>query len=366
MDLATTVDFIKKKGFEMQPAKVSHELLAATEESTNKLKDIVFCKSLLVSIPKLAAVPLILKRRATTDASKKLRNKLFGQALATLKGPPDDESEQMFEERAAARTVSTYPKMPQDLKKLGDPICDCFCAKLYENRVISVVADGCNWGNRPRTAALKARTAFVNQMKQHQHEIMNTHDAAFLMLRAIAAAHDSIIEGLQGDDVYTAGTTTLLGSIVLQLQHESKETPEWGIVCASIGDCKAYRFSIKENRITEITKGNRQNLNASDCGGRIGPHLDGGAPDLRNLSVFFEPLNEGDWVAMVSDGVHDNLDPQQMGKLPRDIGVPLETWKEFYEHDSEAMDIKADWAIKYMENQVSLSFLNVTFLLVTR
>jgi hypothetical protein len=348
-DLAMTIDFIRKKGFEVAE-KTLPPSLVDTNAPSNSLQDLKFCRTFLISIPKISTVPLILKRRA--DDPNKIRTNTFGQALGTIKGPPDDESEQSFEERAVGQTVSTYPLMPGDARKLGSPICDCFCVKLYENRIIGVVADGCNWGNRPRTAALKARQAFMSHLKRHQRDILNTQDAAFILLRAIAIAHDAIIEGLTGDDVYNAGTTTLLGGIALQLQQETKDSPEWGLVCCTIGDCKAYRFSMKENRIIDVTRGNRLNLNASDCGGRIGPHMEGGNPDLRNLAVFFEPLNEGDIVVMVSDGVHDNLDPQQMGKQPRDIGVSCNSWNEFFEHDSEAMDIKSDWSLKFAESQV--------------
>ncbi len=35
-----------------------------------------------------------------------------------------------------------------------------------------------------------------------------------------------------------------------------------------------------------------------------------GQPDLRNLVLYYQPLAENDLVFAVSDGVHDNLDPQ--------------------------------------------------------
>ena len=45
--------------------------------------------------------------------------------------------------------------------------------------------------------------------------------------------------------------------------------------------------------------------------GRLGPQLEGGEPDLRNLGVYVHLLDDGDLIALVSDGVHDNLDPEQ-------------------------------------------------------
>ncbi len=51
----------------------------------------------------------------------------------------------------------------------------------------------------------------------------------------------------------------------------------------------------------------------SDPGGRLGPYLDAGAPDVRNLRVFFELCREGDTVLLMTDGIHDNLDPKSLG-----------------------------------------------------
>jgi hypothetical protein len=45
-----------------------------------------------------------------------------------------------------AQTVSTYPYRIKESKREGDPICDHFNMKVYENRVLVAVADGCSWG----------------------------------------------------------------------------------------------------------------------------------------------------------------------------------------------------------------------------
>ena len=33
-------------------------------------------------------------------------------------------------------------------------------------------------------------------------------------------------------------------------------------------------------------------------------------PDLRNLSLYYHEFEEGDLLLLMSDGVHDNLDPE--------------------------------------------------------
>jgi len=111
----------------------------------------------------------------------------------------------------------------------------------------------------------------------------------------------------------------LLGGMLLEINRGTDPwTPQWEFVCASVGDCKAFCFTGGE--ISDITQGNRQNASdPRDCGGRLGPHLEEGKPDLRNLNLFCASCVEGDIIFIVTDGVHDNLDPQHLGKLPKDM-----------------------------------------------
>lgn len=93
--------------------------------------------------------------------------------------------------------------------------------------------------------------------------------------------------------------------------------------------------------MTNITRGNRGNVtDAKDCGGRLGPYTDAGEPDFRNLAIYFSPCQKGDIILLCSDGVHgknynlfhlikeDNMDPQQLGKTPKDMGIDATTWEE--------------------------------------
>lgn len=67
------------------------------------------------------------------------------------------------------------------------------------------------------------------------------------------------------------------------------------------------KFANSECR-SDITTGNRQNIHSvNDPGGRIGPQLPNGAPDLGNLRLYSVSCDEGDYILLMSDGVHDNL-----------------------------------------------------------
>jgi len=84
----------------------------------------------------------------------------------------------------------------------------------------------------------------------------------------------------------------------------------------------------------DITCGNRlTSRDPTDPGGRLGPSSTNGKmeesgvlPDLRNLSLYFHEFEEGDLLLLMSDGVHDNLDPQILGYSPLSFGIPCESW----------------------------------------
>lgn len=238
-----------------------------------------------------------------------------------------------------ATSVSTYPmrehpEKPGVLARDGTPICDQYLMRVYESRIIVAVADGCNWGEAPRDAAVAAKLVFVQYMERHQHEILDVQSAGSLILRAFAMANHEISRD-KNSEIQQIGTTTLLGGIVVKLPEseepipeDADQPPEWGFVYGSVGDCKAFHWSAVTGKFSDITACNRtESLSASDCGGRLGPHLAGGLPDLRNFELGFFPCDEGDVIMIVSDGVHDNLDPEHLGYHPLDLGLEGEDWE---------------------------------------
>lgn len=261
--------------------------------------------------------------------------------FVALSGPDILESEKTYADEVGARTVSTYPMLPglpgMAPQREGDPICDRFNVHLLQNRVVVSVADGCNWGKRPAEAAGNASSSFMRYIRSVQSKLLTTRKAARYLIRAFAQAHDDILFGKK--DFYEAGTTTMVGGLLVELDKENFSSDDedngesarvqstlsakkWGFVCASVGDCKVFHWSPRNKTVVDVTAGNRTNpLNASDCGGRLGPHLEGGQPDLRNFSIFFTTCEVDDILMVMSDGVHDNLDPQTLGKTPFDLNI---------------------------------------------
>lgn len=238
--------------------------------------------------------------------SLKVKPLLSEEEVAFVVSALNDDSPKKIPRCMYARSISTYPVDQKTGIREGDPVCDMFCASIFEGRVIAAVADGCGWGAPAKEAARKASQMFVAYMKRHQHHISKTDDAAVLILRAYAAAHKAIIEGFSEEMLFTAGTTTMMAGILMELA-EPQGTNTFAFVTASVGDCKAYCFNQAGKRLHEITKGNRGNLDMRDPGGRLGPHKDGGLPDLRNLTLYCCLCKPGDVIGIVSDGVHDNF-----------------------------------------------------------
>jgi hypothetical protein len=351
--------------------------------------------------------------------------------LADINGPDELESEFSYCTAVCARTISSYPHLPGYRKREGDPICDAFRVKLYDTRVLVALADGCNWGTRPRDAARAASAAFIEYMERRSSEIISAADAGYFLLRAMSVANNNILQGRHPHDV---GTTTLFGGMLFELEPDcvlfersssslaapatttattgattppsssststSANAPDyraytshlapptdggtasrtssattctprsprldddWNpshqfdaandtqqrylFACVNVGDCKAFVVCPNTQTINEVTRCNRSNAkDASDPGGRLGPYLDEGAPDLRNLQLFCYECKAGEFLVIMSDGVYDNLDPHHDGLAPSHLGLTGDTWDQVC--DDEAEDVIGEYRIQCLK-----------------
>jgi hypothetical protein len=56
----------------------------------------------------------------------------------------------------------------------------------------------------------------------------------------------------------------------------------------------------------------------------VGPYVDEGKPDLRNLAVHYFPCLPGDLLLFVTRGISANLHPHYVGKTPQDLKLKVE------------------------------------------
>ncbi|EGG21549.1 protein phosphatase 2C-related protein [Cavenderia fasciculata] len=298
--------------------------------------------------------------------------------FTTLFGPRTDvpEDSQSYSNSIYCKSGSSYPKHFTG-RRQGDPICDRFKISIYREKVLVVLADGCNWGRLPYEAATNATNAFLTFLEDNHHFINTIRKAGSFLLAAMTAAHKGIIAGKS--EVWEAGTTTLIGGMLTKIKKERDNNAilkrmsslsfvevdsDWVFIGVTLGDCKAFHYSKKNKIFTDITKGNRTNVSdARDPGGRLGPYVGNGEPDLRNLSVFYKYCDEGDLILLLSDGVHDNLDPQQLGIKPRDLGIEADNWDQAgQKYPVETDKVKNDYRTKWLGDRFKQDDLTPEFI----
>jgi len=283
-----------------------------------------------------------------------------------LMGPAVDGETKREGDHVFAKSISSYPLKPkkpgdpaeEDGVKLGDPICDTYSFEVFDSKnVVFAVADGCNWGPKPLEAARISSTVFQEHMKSKLPRIDSVRKAGKCLVKAFMQAHTRILQAplKRGiNDIWETGTTTLLGGVILKLDENDDHNAPYIFVSASVGDCKAFHVSGKTGKVTDITRGNRPPssvTNVNDPGGRLGPYVGKeGSADLRNLGLFTSLCHEGDIVMIFSDGVYDNLDPQQLNVPCRDLGIDADEWEQA--STDEAEKAKDEYRCKFIADRL--------------
>ena len=223
--------------------------------------------------------------------------------------------------RADGLSVSLYEKKAESGDHYGDPIADAFAVVARPNSCILALADGVNWGVRPRLAARAAVRASI----QHMHDKLfsssmpygSTQDIFHHILLAFDDAHKSIINS-------GGTTTTLTVAMVVELMPHPRITSRWGLCVVSVGDSPCFIYQQDLDKVFEVTAAAHmgKGRDPRDSGGCLGANL-GENPDLGNLVCCFTPVLDNDIVFLTSDGVSDNLDPVILKKAISVPSVPV-------------------------------------------
>merc|ERR1712100_180682 len=253
--------------------------------------------------------------------------------------------------RIFGRTIDTYAFDVIKGVKAGQPNADSFYAEAFNDQIYFGVADGIGWGIPSRRAAQSALLGFMMSLYEftlkRRGSSLDTVTLAQTCFSAIELAHLSV-------HAVTEAKTTFSGGILVRLElfddssdpmssisstiesdsesdSESNSTvgrnPRWMFVGISVGDSLIYRYSASTHEVMELTVSDRTG-GVRDAGGCLG----GKEPDLRNLTYHCCLAEEGDLFIAVSDGVHDNLDPEVL-KCPLsesgfEIPDGVEDWED--------------------------------------
>ena len=244
--------------------------------------------------------------------------------------PPPPPLKRNKEQDATVPPPSLSPAPPPSfsprLKRVaGEPIADVFAIVARENNTIMAIADGVNWGKKPRLAArcaVQTAIAYISSNIKRLNDHPTSRTLSSLLLEAMDNAQKCILE-------HNATLTTLSIGVVCELKPNkrllttstpatlstttsSSSSSSWGLFTACVGDSPVYAYSPKTKTISEATVASHPKdgiRTAAFSGGALGPAV-GTQPDTENLSLGYLPVAEGDIIFMTTDGVSDNFYPQ--------------------------------------------------------
>jgi len=191
------------------------------------------------------------------------------------------------------------------------------------------MADGTRWGTAAGKTAQQATDAFMHFVDMNYPKLHTVDDAATLLLKGCLVAHDNTTKHLEDKRIinyWEVGTTSFLGTLLLTVEKGAL-----GLLCVSVGSCKAFLVNNhgKAIKIIDITENSRHyGLDEEDPGGVLGPQQEAGAPDLRNLQIFYTPVEPNDIVLMMTAGVYQNFDPQYLGMSPAEFNLKQNKWSD--------------------------------------
>ena len=257
-----------------------------------------------------------------------------GNVMSTMKGPHHCSIDiQLFGDLFACKSISTYPERVHFHTRDGDPICDRYFVKLFENRIFASLSDGYSWGERSRKAAKKACKASTLYIEKRHKDYKNLKDFATGIMEGFADAHRRVLEGVS-EAIWESGATTLLNCNLIELDESIDDfklllkngvRAKWALVGGNLGDTKAFLYSHSTQKVVDLTKRTRAGL-SSDPGGKLGNYVDG-KPDLRNYNLFVRGCEENDLVLLMTDGVYDNYNPVKLGFTPEDFKLNESNWE---------------------------------------
>lgn len=235
--------------------------------------------------------------------------------------------------------ASGYPMLDKD-SRAGDPIADYMMCQRFRQKkrflrnegevIVFSGADGSGWGSGAANTARDISNKFTERaIEALKNGIQDSRQLTGLLITALGEGHKEVVD----DEDTGGGLTTHLGFV--------GKVDRKGVfrgVMTSVGDQKLFILRT-DGTVEDMTKGNRGNITkATDPGGQLGGKGNKD-PDLRNLTVYFLEAQKGDVLLPMSDGIHDNLDPQYVGEANPEAAFEklLDNPALLQEDDAEAL-----------------------------
>ena len=249
-------------------------------------------------------------------------------------------------------SASLYDKIPGKDQYSGDPVADVFAVVSYENSAVLAIADGVNWGPKPRLAARCAVHGAMSHINErlfvpNSSYPQTTQDIFHTILRSFEVAQQVILD-------HDATTTTLCVAVICELMP-TKGSTQWGCCLVCLGDSLGYIYRRSTGIVEELTSFSHSDVarDMRNCGGCLGPHI-GTEPDLENLFCVFSPVDEHDIVFLTTDGISDNFDPVVRKEA---LPTPLPNSSGVHMYDSDSDTSVDSPQPKQQEEKLALPFL---------
>lgn len=208
---------------------------------------------------------------------------------------------------------SLYPRafnQEEEFVRQGDPVADVvqltyLSGSKGQNAIIFCGADGSGWGN---TSFLTANQACLSLEKhllgkiQKGKGILHSSEAPALLLEGF----DSALKALEEKELLMG--TTLCGL----LAYQSEKTTDWIISLCNLGDFKAYHFDKENKKLHSLLDDRLRKVNSysKNPGGFLMSKTN---TEIANLTLLHFLAKEGDSLILMTNGVHDNLRPKNLG-----------------------------------------------------
>jgi serine/threonine protein phosphatase PrpC len=297
----------------------------------------------------------------------------------------EDGSQVSLGSFVSSALLTTFPHLPNKVKREGSPICDRFFIQCLKNQpaIFFGLADSSSWGKAATIAAELTIASFkerLNSILPPSSSPLDVQKITQPLLETVHFISQQIKAGSGKHDILEAETIAFTGGVLLPLekrevtyggninapQNQTFESTSSAISSSSstasfssIASCSSSTSpsssssssssstsptaasletsswaviftNVGSNRFYHYsaTANRVKDVTSSVCLtfenlARLGPVTKPlGEPDLRNLSLHSFTAGENDLLLIFSDGIVDNLHPQYYGFSPSHFNLP--------------------------------------------
>lgn len=220
--------------------------------------------------------------------------------------------ENNFDGRVSCYSACTFPDNYAYLYK------SVYDIRIFEDWYYFSLGVGYYHGHAPVEAAKRASTGFFQSLwtELNQSSVNTMKELGRALLLAAHAADQAIKKDKK--EVFDAGCCGFLGGFAFPITNVVDEK-RWAIIILNVGDSRAFLVRRSTFQCSSLAYDDTKFIDSRDTGGKLGPYLQEGEPDLRNLSIGYGECQEGDFLIITSSATHTNFTIKTPSKTPEEF-----------------------------------------------